>query len=44
MKISFQGFKDPSTLPLLKVTVFRGKELEEVRERMRKWLRKRRIT
>lgn len=44
MKADFKGIKvppDPSTLPLPKLKVFEGAELEEIRERMRKWLRER---
>lgn len=39
MKIDFKHLKDPSTFPLPKQTVLEGKELDEIHERMREWLK-----
>jgi len=39
MKIKFRKLKDPSTFPLPKQTVFEGKELDEIHERMRERLK-----
>jgi len=41
MKVDFNDTKTPpsSYVPLPKLKVFEGAELEEIRERMRKWLR-----
>lgn len=35
MKIRFWRFRDPNSFPLPKPTVFEGKELDEIHERMR---------
>ncbi len=42
MKVDFKDTKvpiDPYTLPLPKLEAFEGKELEEIHERMRTWLK-----